>query len=282
MAEDTQLEQEAKNALPTGNQEQKEKTKKIGTLESVVNESVHAAGSLFKLGLAGLIPYAQATAFPHLARDTSVLAGSQIAADATTDLKKGKKYTAGNALESSLVGTVITAPVYSIYNFINKIPTDTVLGVAAKAGAWSGLAYPAFLGMYQFTDYIIKNRTFKGVGKYLKENYWTTLKYMWKYILPFSLANIFFVPPFLQIPVGAALQYFFALFGAPKKGEVPEEKKRDKTSYLVAASNAIGKLGYNLFYAPLKAAESLGNAMRELYKKAPAPAAPAAQAAPAQ
>ncbi len=77
-----------------------------------------------------------------------------------------------------------------------------------------GLIYPSFIGLYQFINYTIRNRSVKGVGKYIKENYWTTLKKSYKYTLPFSLLNVFFAPPILNIPIASALTYAFNLFGA--------------------------------------------------------------------
>ena len=92
-----------------------------------------------------------------------------------------------------------------------------------------------------------------------------------KYLFPINLANIFFVPPYLQIPVSALTSYAFALFGAPKKGEVPEEQKRDKTPYLAAATNAVGRGIRNLFYAPYNLAYAAGRALSNGYERVPSP-----------
>ena len=91
------------------------------------------------------------------------------------------------------------------------------------------------------------------------------------------MLNIFFAPLWLQVPIGAALSYGLALFGAPKKGEVPAEKKRDPTPYYVAAPRVAGRLAYEavnkLIYNPLKALYEIGS---NFYKSAPkSPAAPA-------
>ena len=273
MAEETKLEQTAKTA-PQTNQEKKEGPKKISTLESVVNESLHLGGNIVKFGLAGLIPYTQALLVPQAARDTGILAGVQVLGDATTNFKRGKKTTSGEVLKSSLVGTTITVPAYYAFNLVNKIPLDNIAGYFGRAAAWGGAIAPAFIGFYQTVDYLVRNLSFKGLGKYLKENYWSTLKKFWTRVLPFSLANIFFVPAYLQIPVAAGLQYLFTLFGAPKKGELKEEEKRDKTPYLVAASNAFYKLGSNIFNLPY----NIGKAVYEV-AKSPKQSAPAARPA---
>lgn len=281
MAEETKLEQAAK-AAPENKEGQKPKP--VSTIDSVVNETMHLLGSGAKLGLAAAVPVAQAAAFPYLARDTAVLAGAQVAADATTDRKRGKKYTAGSALESSIVGTATTAPVYWLFNLMNRIPLDSALGYVERAAAFGGLVYPAFIGGYQFIDYVVKNRTLKGVGKYIKENYWTTLKNAWKYIFPFGLANVLFTPAYLQIPIGALISYAFALIGAPKKDQLKENEKRDKTPYYLATYNAGAKLAKNI-KGTFEASYAVGSALYEkissFFKTTASSPAPAAAPAPA-
>lgn len=243
----------------------KEAPKKIGTLESVVNESWHAAKSAAKLTLAALMPYAITKAVPGATLDTLTWTAANVAADATTNFRKGKKHTAGEILKSSAVASTTALPVHYLYKAINKIPLDSALGYVERAAAFGGLAYPTFTGLYQTVDYLIRNLTFKGLGKYLKENYLPTLKRSWKYILPFGLANIFFVPASLQVAVGSAISYIWALFGAPKKGELKEEEKRDKTPYHVAASNVIYKAGSNVF----NTFYNIGSAISDYFKTTP-------------
>ncbi len=221
-------------------QQKKEEPKKIGTLESVVNETIHGAKSLFNLGLAAGIPYFIGGAIPSMKRDAVILSASQIAADATTSFKRGMKYTSGDAASSSLLGGLLTVPLHEAYRLVNTIPLDSTVNYATRGALWGGVMYPLYIGAYQFADYVIKNRTFKGVGKYIKENYWSTLKSSWKYILPLDLASVFFLPLAWQVPVSVALGYVWRLFAAPKKGDVPEAKKRDKTLYSVALAN-VGK-----------------------------------------
>ncbi|MDP3766258.1 MAG: hypothetical protein Q8R04_07130, partial [Nanoarchaeota archaeon] len=274
MAEETKLEQTAKTAPATGNQEKKKGSKKVSTLESVVNDLNYFVGNILKIGLAAGIPFAQATLLPPVARDTAILAGAQVAADATTARKRGEKYAISDLAKSSAIGTGIAGPTSLIYNLINKIPLDSIGGYLGRAAAFGGIVYPFYIGLYQILDHTIRNMSFKGLGKYLKENYWTSLKRAWKYVFPFGLANVLFAPAYLQIPIGALLSYIVALFGAPKKGKVPEEKKRDKTPYLVAASNAFYKLGSSIFNLPY----NIGRAVYEV-AKSPKQASPAARPA---
>lgn len=269
--------------------EQKEEKKPVSTLESAVNETFHLAGNAVKLGLAAAIPATQAIFGsqllhnPLIARDTAIMTGAQIAGDFTTDLKRGKKYTAGSILESSIFGTAVAIPLHYAFKVAHTIPLDTTLGYIAKAGYWSGVAYPLYIGTYQFLGYLIRNRGFSGVGKYMKENYWPALKKSWKYLLPISLLNVFLAPPILNVPIAAALSYFFTLFGAPKTDKVKDEDKRDKTPYLVATSNVLGRLGKNTAKGIYDTAYGIGAGVRNLYdsgSKAVSSAAPAA-AAPA-
>ena len=101
--------------------QKKEEPKKVGNLESVVDETFHLGKTAFNLGLAAGIPFTQATLVPYAARDTALLAGAQVAADATTDIKKGKKYTSGDVAKSAAVGTALSVPLYHLFDMVNKI-----------------------------------------------------------------------------------------------------------------------------------------------------------------
>ncbi len=125
------------NTSPHG---KKEATKSSTTLESLVNESSELFKSTINLGLAGLIPLTQATLLPVYARDTAILAGTQVLADATTDFRRGKKYTSGSVLESSIIGTAVTFPLHQAFELVHKIPLDTASGYIAKSAAWGGLS----------------------------------------------------------------------------------------------------------------------------------------------
>ena len=248
-------------------------------MESVVGEFSHLGKSLLNLGLAGALTLGLATAAPSYARDVYIRTGAQIAADATTNLKRGAKITPREILSSAAVGGTMTFPVASFYQLANKIPAETVLEYVGKGAAY-GTLYVPFVGIYQTVDYLVRNLTFKGLGKYLKENYWSTLKRAWKTILPFDLIVALFLSPAWQIPASAVLNFSYALFGAPKKGEVPAEKKRDTTPYYVAASNVTGRLVRNTAKGFYEALYAIGSGLKDtLYKAAPKPAAPALQPA---
>src|SRR3989344_9108824 len=260
--------------------ENKGEKKPASTLESVIDETTHLFGNSLKLGLAGVLPFAQATMLPQFARDTAILTGAQVASDYTSSLQRGKKYTSGSMLESAAIGTAITAPLETMFGIVNKMPLNTPLDYIAKAGVWGGIVYPVFNGLYLPTAYLIRNRTFKGMGKYVMEHYWPILKKSMKYILPFSLLNVFFAPAALQIPIAAALSFVYDRFTA-HKGEVTEDQKREKTPYLVAAPTAAAKLVRNSVKGLYDSVYAIGSSISDLYKSAPKSISPTTSQAPA-
>ncbi len=254
---------------------EKQEKKQISILRSTFNEFLQMVRKVTQLGIAALAPVTQSIVAPELARDTAILSGVQVLGDATTNFKRGKKITAGEISKSLIIGAGISGPSHYAFEYINKISLDSLAGYAARGLAFGGLVAPAFIGLYQTVDYMVRNLSFKGLGKYLKDNYVPTLKTFWKKILPFSLLNIFFVPAYLQIPVAATLQYIFTLFGAPKKNDLKEDEKRDKTPYYVIAGRAMQKFFYNMSYLPLRAGQAINSFLGEVYRapqKQPAPA----------
>lgn len=239
----------------------KKEEHKVGTLESVINETSNLFGNALKLGLAGSLPYAQATFLPEFGRDTAILSGAQIASDYTASLQRGKKYTAGNFLESAALGTAVTVPLETMFRSVNRIPLTSPMNYVSKAALWGGVCYPIYNAMYLPVAYLVRNRTFKGMGKYIKENYWPIMKKSWKYILPFSLLNVFFGPPAWQIPIAATLSFIYDRFTA-QKGDVPDDQKRDKTTYLAAAPSVAGKLVKNTFKAFYEPLYAIGSAAK--------------------
>ena len=260
MAEPSELENTAQAShqnISQPGQKQQEPKKPETPLEEIVN----FIGGAVKFGLAGAVPYAFSSIVPSMATETAVLTGVQIASDYTLSLQRGKKYTPGNLLESSVLGTATTPVIETMFRTANSMPTNNLSDYVMKAGVWSGLLYPAFVGSYLPIAYLVRNRTFKGLGTYIKENYWKTLKNAWTKLLPFSLMNVFFSPAWLQIPIAAALSYVFDRFAAPPKEEVPEHLKREKGSYLTAFPSVIGKLLYNSVYYTFSGLYDAGKAL---------------------
>lgn len=252
----------------TGHEKPAAPKKPLTTLESVVDETSNLFGNTIKLGLAGAIPYTFTSLVPSMKTDTAVITGAQIASDYTTAYQRGKKYTAGSLLESAVLGTATTPVIETMFRTTNSIATNSLSGYLAKGAVWGGIMYPGFVGAYLPIAYLVRNRTFKGLGKYLKENYWKTLKESWTKLLPFSLMNIFFAPSYLQIPISAAISYVFDRFAAPPKTEIPEDQKRDKTPYLVAAPTAAAKLVRNSVKGMYDAVYAIGSSISDIYKSA--------------
>lgn len=255
---------------------EKQEKKEISLPRSAFDEFLQMARKIAQLGISALVPVTQAAMVPELARDTAILSSVQVLGDTTTNLKRGRKTTAGEVSKSLTIGAAISGPSHYAFEYINKIPLDSLAGYAGRGLAFGGLVAPVFIGLYQTVDYLVRNLSFKGLGKYLKDNYTPTLKTFWKKILPFSLANIFFVPAYLQVPVAATLQYFFTLFGAPKKGEIKEDEKRDKTPYYIIAGRAMQRASHSLYYLPLKAGQAISSFLGELYRAPQKQTAPAA------
>ena len=283
MAEPSELEKAAQTAPQTNHQpaqqqeKKKEEKKPISALESVVNETSHLFGNTLKLGLAGAIPYTFASMFPTFRTDTAVLTGAQIASDYTTAYQRGKKYTAGSLLESSVLGVATTPIIETMFRTTNLIPTNSLSGYFAKGAVWGGIMYPGFVASYLPIAYLVRNRTFRGMGKYLKENYWPVLKKSWTRLLPFSLLNVFFAPSWLQIPISAVISYVYDRFTAPPKEEIPEHLKKDKTPYHVAAPSVAYKFARNSVKGLYDAVYAIGSSVRDLYKTSPKTSAPTNQ-----
>ena len=129
--------QAAQNAHEAASHEPKEEPKSPGTLESFVNETSSLVNNITKIGAGLAIPAAHAYAIPTLARDTAILAGTQVASDLTTSWKKDKKYKTGNFVESMALGTAMTLPLEAMIGFVNKIPTNNLLGYVEKDEAKS-------------------------------------------------------------------------------------------------------------------------------------------------
>lgn len=210
------------------------------------------------------MPLSLMWAVPGAALDTASWTLANCLGNLTTNVRSGKRHTMGEVAKSSAVASITALPIHFAYKMINSIPLDTALGYIGKAAAFGGLVFPALTGLYQSVDYVVRNG-FSGLGKYLKDNYWNSLKWGWKYLLPFSLANIFLVPAYLQIAVGSALGYVFSLSGAPKV-EVKESEKKGNSHLVNWANPSYLAGGYGKFYNRLLSGVSeFGKSINEFF-----------------
>ncbi len=255
MAEET-LEQK----VNVPQQEKKEEKKPVGILESVINETFDAIKAGANLTIATAAPFAGYA----LTGNAGVLATSA-AFVAGTRGKKSSKTIMKESLSGAVFGT------FAHY-------TTQPLKYLSKLGK---LAYmiPWVFGanvFYMAEDHLVKNGTPKGLYKKFKEDYWPVVKRAFMLPAPLNILSALFLPPQYMVGAIAAANYLFRRFAAGGKGE----EQTDKTPYLVATSNVLGKLGRNTAKGLYDAAYGLGSGLRESYKSASKPAvAPATGAA---
>ena len=236
----------------------KEHEKPKGTLDSVVDE----LGDLFNLGIAAAAPAAGYA----LTGNAGVLATS-VAFVAGTRGKKDSRTIRNESLSGAAFGT------FAHY-------TTQPLKYLSKIGK---LAYmiPWVFGanaFYMAEDHLIKEKSPKGLYKKFKENYLPIVKKAFMLPAPLNILSALFLPPQYMVGAIAVANYLFRRFAVGSKGE----EHTDKTPYLVATSNVIGRLGRNTFKGLYDVASGLGNGIRNLYESAPKAApAPAATPAPA-
>lgn len=254
---------------------------KKSMLESMLAETGDALRVIGQGTLAVGMPLALMNTVPDAALDIGSWTAGNCAADLTTNIKSGKRHTMGEVAKSSAVASITSLPIHYAYKAINSISLDSIVGYIGKAAAFGGIVFPALLWLYQSVDYVVRNG-FKGLGKYLKEHYWSKLKSGWKYILPFSLANIFLVQKYLQIAVGSVLGYVLALSGAPK-GELKDSEKKGNAHLLNPINPGYLAEGAGMLYNRLiYGVYTFGKAINDFFKlEVPAAPATAPAAAPA-
>jgi len=280
-------------------QDKKEEKPKPTTLESAVDESWHAAkaatntllgigataGAIALFGLDGLI---LTSSFPI---------GRAIFEYSKTDGKG--KFTSGNFRDESISGAIFTGLAKYGVDGVKQVPkafglegsVTNIIGYpvstgALAVGAATGLVLnPLLNALYYPLQYLIQNKTFKGMSQDFKKNYVNSLIRT----APLSALTSVAVGLTYAIPALAPLLFpYFALSGIAYRVLMSPEKISYK------------KLGYSLLspvYAPFylvsgaasvagkayrgitTAAYDIGSAIGSLFKKAPKPAAPAQPAA---
>ena len=247
--------------------------------KSITNSVIGEIGDLFKFGAKATLaigaPVLQSSIFPEVARDTAILTGAQVVGDSITRYRQGEKNSMGKIAESSLMGTILGLPTHYMFKYLNMIPLDSIYGYVGRAAALGGIAAPIFTALYQGVAHTVRNKTLKGAGTYIKENFWPSLKRYWKTIFPISVASVSLLSPYLQIPVAAALQIAYTFFGAPNKRELKEDEKRDPTPFYKTLGN-LGHMAFTLPEKTLNGVYSLGSSIGNIFSSKPPPAAPAA------
>src|SRR3989338_1447713 len=190
--------QEPGNAHPEGKKEEK---KGPISLESAVNEhSQFAKGTANTAIGSGAIALAtKYFGLDGLVTALSFPAGGMIEkrllarkdGESDGDYEKRKKFTGSNFRDESIAGAAFTVPLWYGVNYERLIPgalglegMANVLGV----GALTFATLPLFNAVYYPIKYLADNKTFKGMSKDFKENFWKGTKRSLYLGVPYSAA----------------------------------------------------------------------------------------------
>lgn len=276
--------------------EKKEEKKPTG-LENAVNESWNAikgaanalagkgaiAGATALFGLDGLVT---AASFPIGAKISHGLAG--------------KEFKSKNFRNEAIAGALFTPPLWYGIEAVKKVPAAlglesavaNILGASMPispfvvGGLTAGVLTPALTLLYYPLQYAIKNKTFKGAGKDLKENYLPGLKRAIPITLfsssavGLSYAAPVFAPYLFPVLALSSVVYRMLL---SKEGKIEYKRLLYPSTYLPnfinpfylasGAGSLLGR-GYSTVYR-------FGSAIADLFKRAPAPPKPASAPAAA-
>ncbi|MBI2101210.1 Mpv17/PMP22 family protein [Candidatus Woesearchaeota archaeon] len=255
-------EQAAKNAP------QQEKKEEKGTLERVIDESIYAAKNVGAVAAEIAFPFmfsgeartnAMINAYPLSlgARVDDIMAKKPI------DLKANVK-----ASKESFVGTAIMPPLEALFKYIEvarQYATNyagAIPGAAAAVGALA-IGQAAFVGLYTGLNHIVQNFSFKGLYTKFKNDYWPTMKRVWKYVLPFSAFNVLYLYQFgiaAQLAYGSLMTFLFRLVGPKSEGASLKNlfKAMNPVPYVKAAATAPTKLLSGLYKIVQNTGYSLG------------------------
>jgi len=273
MAETPNIDDIAK-AAPPNEAKEKEQPKQVGTLESVVDETLNAAkhAGAFAAGIS--FPFM----FSGENRTNAMINAYPLAAGSTVeDLMLKKPINPVKSMKESFVGTIMAPPLAGLFKYINVARDYTTAslgylpGAATAVGALA-LAQAVFIGVYTGLNHIVQNFSFKGLYDKFKSAYWKTVKNTWKYVLPLSMWNVLWFYKFgiaAQMVYSSAMSFLFRLVGPKQEGASLSNLYSELKGYAKGALTATGNLARNVFYAPLNAAYALGSSIRDLYKKAP-------------
>ena len=286
---------------PQAQDKKEEKPKQSTTLESAIDESWHAtkaatntligtgaiAGATALFGLDGLVT---AASFPI---------GARIVKKAS-----GKEFTTGNFRDEAIAGALFTPPLWYGIEAIKQVPKAfglddivkfNILGTSMSispvvAGLTFGVLTPALTALYYPLQYVIQNKTFKGIGKDFKENYLKGLiRASPLTALTSAAVGAAYATPFLApylFPALAVANILYRVLLSPEKINYWKLNPfRHPSTYLpnflnpfYLASDAASVMG-KAYRGVTTAAYDIGSAIGSLFKKAPAPVASAAKPA---
>jgi len=275
-------------------QEKKEEKKQPSALENITNESWNAikgttnmlvgtgaiAGASYLFGLDGL---SIASSFPIGGKIESGLAG--------------KEFKTKNFRDEAITGTLFTPHSYYGIGAVKEIPAamglDAMAGGLVAGGLTMGALVPVLNAGYYGLDYLVKNKTFKGMGKYFKENYYPGFKKS----LPLNIIASAAVGATYAMPVLAPYLFpFMAVANVLYRVLLSTEKTKEykklfyPSTYLPNSINPFyllggaASVGGKIYRGVTNSAYGLGSVIRSaigaLFKTSAAPS-PAASPAPA-
>ncbi len=295
---DNQLQSEQKPQ-----EKNEEKPKQPTTLESAVNESWHATKASTN-SLVGTGAIAGATALFGL--DGLVTAASFPIGGRIVKKASGKEFTTGNFRDEAIAGALFTPPLWYGIEAIKQVPkafrlddivTANILGTSVSisplvAGLTFGVLTPALTALYYPLQYVIQNKTFKGIGKDFKENYLKGLiRASPLTALTSAAVGAAYATPFLApylFPAVAVANILYRVLLSPEKLEY--KRLFYPSTYLPnflnpfyllsGATTATYKAGKGLFEAASAIGSTLYEKIKNFFKAATAPS-PTPQPKPA-
>lgn len=192
-------------------EKKEEKPKQPTTLENILKESSELGkASLNTLLGAGIFGIGGATYFfglDGLVTAASFPVGGMIEKRL---MKEPKPFTSKNFRDEAIAGTLFTPPLLYGFEAVKQVPkafgldnvVANILGTSVPispfvvGGLALGVLTPALIALYYPLQYVIQNKTFKGLGKDFKENYWKGFKRT----LPLTTATSAFVGATYALP----------------------------------------------------------------------------------
>src|SRR3989338_6810083 len=173
--------------------EKKEEKPKQTILESVIAETSQAGKGLINsaIGTAAIGASTALFGLDGLVTAASFPYGGMIEKRLMVEKDESKKqFTSKNFRDESIVGALLTPPIWFGVETVKQIPkafglenvVTNILGYSVPVspfvvgGLFAGVLAPAITALYYPLDYLIKNKTFKGIGKDFKDNYLKGLK----------------------------------------------------------------------------------------------------------
>ena len=173
-------------------EENKEEKPKATTLDSVISETNQAGKGLINsaIGTAAIGASTALFGLDGLVTALSFPYGGMVEKRLMQGDESKKQFTSKNFRDESIVGMLLTPPIWFGVEAVKQIPkafglenvVTNILGYSVQVspfivgGLFLGALNPAITALYYPLDYLIKNKTFKGIGKDFKDNYLKGLK----------------------------------------------------------------------------------------------------------